>query len=429
MRHDEALRYLLGLQKLGVKLGLDNIRRLLAAIGDPQLSQPTILIAGSNGKGSVAALVSAALGEAGHRTGRYTSPHLVRLEERIVVAGVELSPRRLARAVTELRAVIERMMVSGELARHPTFFEVVTALAFAEFACQAVDVAVIEVGLGGRFDATNTAEPVVSAITTIALEHTRYLGPTVADIAFEKSGVIRPGRPTVCGPMPRAAGAVVRARALATGARLIHARRVVRFTTEHAHRRGLRLDVRRTGGRQIVRVALPGRHQIDNVAVAIAILEALPPELRPAPGAIARGFAAARWPGRLEYVPGRPRLLLDGAHNPHAARALARHLREFEPGRRVLLVGCLADKDVAGLLRPLARGAHRIVLTRPNNPRAASLDVLRAHAGSGSRLVVQADLAEALATARRLAGPSGLVVACGSLYLVGDLKALLQRTA
>jgi len=355
----------------------------------------------------------------GLRTGRYTSPHLVRVNERIAVDGRAIADRDFAVAVRAVRDAAERLVRRGVLEAHPTFFEVLTAAAFAHFRRRAVDVAVLEVGLGGRLDATNVADPVASAIVSIDFDHEVYLGRTLAAIAGEKAGVMRRGQPTVIGPLPDEARRAVLAQARVIGARVVEAERGARYVgpcdliTPSARYAGLR--------------PLPGAHQRDNLLVAIRLLEeakreGLSVDRRKVPAAVAR----TRWPGRLERVAGDPPLVLDGAHNPAGARALAAHLAQGPPF--VLVFAAMADKDVRGLARELFPLATEIVLTRPRVSRAATPDELARRCGRLARRARrEPSVARALRLARRLArarGPGTPVVIAGSLYLVGAVKQL-----
>jgi dihydrofolate synthase/folylpolyglutamate synthase len=410
--HRVAGLYLAQRVRFGMKFGLETMRALVAEMGHPESAFPSLLIAGTNGKGSVAAYCDAVLRASGLRVGRYTSPHLVRVNERIAVGGRAVSDADLARAVREVRDAAARLVGRGVLSAHPTFFEVLTAAAFAHFRRKRVQVAVLEVGLGGRLDATNVAEPLCSAIVSVDLDHEVYLGRTLAAIAREKAGVLRAGRTSVIGPLAPEARRAVMAAARTAGARLVEA---------EARR------TRRYGRLQ----ALPGAHQRANLAVAIGLVEAakragLGVDLRRLPEAIAR----TRWPGRLQRVRGRPALLLDGAHNPAGARALAAHLRAR--GRSfVLLFGAMSDKDVRGIARPLFPLADKVVLTTPRVSRAASPAELARRAGPlarGARR--EPSVARALGLARRLAAERGAgaeVVVAGSLYLVGAVLGLLER--
>jgi dihydrofolate synthase / folylpolyglutamate synthase len=426
--------YLARRVRFGMKFGLETMRALVEEMGHPERGYPSLLIAGTNGKGSVAAYCDAALRASGRRTGRYTSPHLVRVNERITVDGREITDHDFGVAVRAVRDAAERLVRRGVLEAHPTFFEVTTAAAFAHFRRKRVDVAVLETGLGGRLDATNVVEPTASAIVSIDFDHEVYLGRTLAAIAGEKAGVMRRGRPTVIGPLPDSARRAVRARSREIGARLVEARRGARFAAPS--RRGpashgdVSFELRTPTAAYEGLCPLPGAHQRDNLLVAIRLLEearraGVPIDLRPLPAAV----ASTRWPGRLERVAGDPPLVLDGAHNPAGARALAAHLRGGPPF--VLVFGAMSDKDVRGLAGELFPLAAAVVLTRPRIARAATPDELARRAGRlAARAHREPSVARALALARRLAreqGPGTSVVVAGSLYLVGAVKALLER--
>ena len=414
--------YLASRVRFGVKFGLGTIRALVRALDHPERAYPTLLVAGTNGKGSVVAYASAALSASGLRVGRYTSPHLVSVRERIAVDGIPISRKDLGRAVSRVREAAAALVRAGAIPAHPTYFEALTAAAFDHFRAARVDVAVLEVGMGGRLDATNVARPLASAIVSIDRDHEAYLGTTLASIAREKAGVLRKGRVTVLGPLRREPRAAIAARARATGARILDAARGVRVRDGNGG-----LDVRTP--RHLYRAvhALPGRHQRDNLVVAIRLLE----EARSAGvavdlEAVPQGISAARWPGRLERIPGRPPLLLDGAHNPAGARALAHHLRTLGPF--VLLFGAMTDKAVEEIAETLFPLAAEVVLTRPPVSRAASPAEIARRAGplaAGARL--ESDPRRALALAKRLAGRRPVVVA-GSLYLVGEVMKALRRT-
>jgi dihydrofolate synthase/folylpolyglutamate synthase len=418
--------YLARRVRFGIKFGLGTMRALVAEMGHPERAWTSLLVAGTNGKGSVAAYCDAMLRASGFRTGRYTSPHLVRVNERIAVDGRDITDREFAFAVRAVRDAAERLVRRRVLGAHPTFFEVLTAAAFAHFQRRRVDVAILEVGLGGRLDATNVADPVASAIVSIDFDHEVYLGRTLAAIASEKAGVMRAGRPTVVGPLPDEARRTVLARAGAIGARVVEASRGARFA---AHRQGT-VGLHTPAGRYAGLRPLPGAHQRDNLLVAIRLMEeakgeGLPIDLRRLPAAVAR----TRWPGRLERVPGEPPLILDGAHNPAGARSLAAHLAPGPPF--VLVFAAMADKDVRGLAGELFPLAAEIVLTRPRVSRAASPDELARRAGPlGADAHREPSVARALRLARRLArarGPGTAVVVAGSLYLVGAVMPLLGR--
>jgi dihydrofolate synthase/folylpolyglutamate synthase len=421
-RSSSAAEYLASRVRFGVKFGLGTIRALVRVLGHPERAYPTLLVAGTNGKGSVVAYAAAALSASGLRVGRYTSPHLVSVRERIAVGGTPISWKDLDRAVNRVREAAATLVRAGDILADPTYFEVLTAAAFDHFRTAEVEVAVLEVGMGGRLDATNVARPLVSAIVSIDRDHETYLGTTLASIAREKAGVLRRGRATVLGPLRQEARQAVVARARLKGARIVDAPR--------------RVSVRDVRGAMDVRTrqhlyravhGFPGRHQRDNLLVAIRLLE----EAKSAGvdvdlAAVSRGISAARWPGRLERIPGRPPLLLDGAHNPAGARALADHLRTLGPF--VLLFGAMADKAVEEIAAALFPLASAVVLTRPPVSRAATPAEIARRAGPlANRARLEGDPRRALALAKRLAGRRPVVVA-GSLYLVGEVMKALGRT-
>jgi dihydrofolate synthase / folylpolyglutamate synthase len=420
-----AFAYLASRSWLGVKFGLETIRAVLESLGHPEGAYPALLVGGTNGKGSVVAYTDAALRAAGLRTGRYTSPHLVRVNERIAVDGRLVTDRELAHAVGRVRAAAEGLIRARRLKAHPTYFEVMTAAALEHFRRRRVDVAILEVGMGGRLDATNAVDPLASAIVSVDYDHQDYLGRTLERIATEKAGILRAGRTTVLGPLPVEARRAIAVRARAVGARLVDARRGVRVREKEG-----RLDV--TTPRRNYRGLRPlrGAHQHTNLLVGLRLIE----EAKTAGLALdlsraGRGISHTRWPGRLEWVEGDPPMLLDGAHNPSGARALGAYLEDRGP--YVLVFGVMADKDVRGLARELFPRAVAVVLTRPRGRRSASPRTIARIAPPLARApYAEARPRRALALARRLAreaGPGVPVVVAGSLYLVGEVKAFLSR--
>jgi dihydrofolate synthase/folylpolyglutamate synthase len=422
-RAPTASRYLASRTRLGVKFGLETIRALVERMGHPEAAFPSLLVAGTNGKGSVVAYVDAVLRASGHTVGRYTSPHLVRVNERIAVDGAEISDDALEAAVLGVRSAAEELVRDRTIPAHPTYFEALTAAAFAHFRERGVDVAVLEVGMGGRLDATNVVKPLASAIVSVDLDHETYLGSTLGAIAGEKAGVLRRGRTTVLGPLASEARGAIADLASALGARLVDAPAGSEVRTG-----ALGLEIRTPRGVYRGVRPLPGAYQVDNALVAIRLLE----EAREAGlaldlEAIAAAVGDARWPGRLERVGGHPPLLLDGAHNPAAARALAAHLRGMGPF--VLVFGAMRDKDIRGMAEALFPLAEDVVLTRPRVDRAARPEELAERAGAlaeGARLEDQPR--RALAWARRRAG-DGIVVVAGSLFLVGQLRGALTTAS
>jgi dihydrofolate synthase/folylpolyglutamate synthase len=411
MTHDPVL-WLYGLQSHGIKLGLDGIRALLELLDHPERAYPSVLVGGTNGKGSVAAMLDAMLAASGLRTGLYTSPHLVRPNERIRILGDDVATPELHRVLEIVRAGCERGLADGSLAEHPSFFEVMTAAALCAFRDAGVDAAVLEVGLGGRLDATNATEPLVSAIVTVDLDHVDTLGTTLEAIAHEKAGILRAGRPLVSGVVQRDVAAVLRARCEASGATFV--------------------DARMTQLPSGVRLSLDGDHQRANARVAAATFQAFSLAIGRSddPRAIRHGLETTRWPGRMQLVPGAPPILLDGAHNAAGAEALAAHLALRAGPKPVLLFAAMADKDIAGILAPLAPHVSSVVATKPNVLRAAeSRDVAAAARALGLPAGAEPETVRALEKARSLAGPGGLVLVAGSLYLVGAVAAALEGSA
>jgi dihydrofolate synthase/folylpolyglutamate synthase len=410
-----AHQYLESLVQLGVKFGLETIRALCAELGRPELAFPTLLIAGTNGKGSVAAYLDHALRESGLKVGRYTSPHLVRVNERITVQGDDISDEALEEDLALVRAAAERLQVA------PTYFEALTAAAFLRFRAARVDVAVLEVGMGGRLDATNVAEPLVSAIVSVDFDHEAYLGVTLDAIAREKAGVVRGGRATVIGRVPAKARRAIEEVAQAAGATVVVATDDARWVRDEA---GLSLKTRTAiypGLRP-----LPGAHQLDNLLVAVRVLEqaaaaGLPVDL----ARVGRGLFRTSWPGRLQWLPGEVPLLLDGAHNLAGVRALASFLGDVGPF--VLLFGAMRDKPFAEMAHVLFPLARRVVVTEPATTRAAAAaEVAATPAGRSAGAEAVPDVGEALHHARTLARGQGPVVVAGSLYLVGAVIARLR---
>jgi dihydrofolate synthase/folylpolyglutamate synthase len=420
----DPLDALLALEHLGIKFGLENIRALCAALGHPQNRYRSVIIAGTNGKGSVTAMTDRALTAAGHRAGRYTSPHLIQLEERFAIDGVPVSADTLRRVAGDVLLAAERLRSAGGLAADPTFFEVCTAIAFEIFRRNNVDAAVLEVGMGGRFDATNVAEPCAAAITTVDFDHERFLGHTIAEIAFEKAGVIKPGMTVVVGEVKPDALDVISSRCREQGAHLVIAGEGVTTAVSIADGRTL-LEVR-TPARAYppMRLALRGRHQVVNAIVAIRVLEALPAlGIDVPPDAIVAGLTTARWPGRLDLVQlaDGSQVLLDAAHNPAGAGALADYLAEVFPQRLPIVFGAMRDKDAGAMLAHLAPRASRFIVTEPPNPRAAAAAAL-AHLAAAAAHAVPVDVVPDPGEALKRAFEYGpLVVAAGSIFLAGDL--------
>jgi dihydrofolate synthase/folylpolyglutamate synthase len=426
------LHRLHALEIFGIKLGLANITALCEALGHPERAYASLHIAGTNGKGSVTAMVHAALVAAGVRAARYTSPHLSRLNERFVIGTTPVSDADLESASGHVLDVAERLVADGMIPAPPTFFEATTAIAFELFERAGVQVAVLEVGLGGRFDATNVVTPVAGAITTIGLDHQAQLGDTLASIAFEKAGIIKEGTDVVVGDLPAEAQAVVQRVALERHARTIGARHGVKVTTTMREGRAMMEVKTPTYDYGTVRLALRGEHQVENALVALRLLEVARTRGVPVTfNAIVQGLERAEWPGRLErlYLDDGRSVLIDAAHNPDGARTLAAYLERWHPDRPPLVFASMRDKDMDAVLRMLLPVTRTIVVTAPANPRAEPPDTLAARVRSldpGREVLVEPEPADAVA--RALTG-APLVCVAGSIFLAGAVREALRGRA
>jgi len=419
--YDDCLEEMFGLGRFGIILGLSTIRSILKGLGNPQDTYRTIHVAGTNGKGSIASSLASILQRSGHRVGLYTSPHLVRFNERILVDGSPISNDDVVRSYRKVQTVH-----AGD--RNPTFFEYTTAMALYEFGKQNVDWAVIETGMGGRLDATNVLTPELSIITNISLEHRMYLGNTIAEIAGEKAGIIKRRVPVVTGVRQRSAVSVVAEKAQSLSAplyRLGQAFRVRRSKDGTFTYYGMESIWRK------VRTGLLGNYQIDNAALVLAACEILNRKrhIQLEPDAVREGLESNRWPGRLEMVSSSPLVILDGAHNFIAARNLARFITENLKDRRVtLVVGMLDDKPYRSMLKSLLAACDRVILTQATINRSLPIDVLKPIA---SEIVpdvsLVADVGDAVVHALDTSKPDDAVVVAGSLYVVGEAKALFER--
>jgi dihydrofolate synthase/folylpolyglutamate synthase len=426
MTSSEGRDYLGHLQRFGIKLGLENIAALCAALGDPQGRFPSVHVAGTNGKGSVSAMLAEALRRHGLRTGLYTSPHLAGVEERVRIGGVPIASRRFLGLLGRLKAAIDGLMAEGRLLYHPTYFEVLTSLAFLQFAERRVDIAVLETGMGGRFDATNVVRPLVSVITTVAKDHEKHLGSGLGEIASEKAGIIKPGVPAVCGVRGGAALREIRRVARERGAPLVEVFGPGRTLEARPSRGGFRFVYSGERGRYEFSPSLAGRHQGRNAAVAIAAAEVLSRTWKPLDKAvIVRAIGTTRWEGRLETAGRRPLVLLDGAHNAEGAEALAAHLRDVVRRPVVLVFAAMEDKDIRAMTRTLFPVASTVVLTRVPYERSATPEALLAAAPPFKGPVfLEPDTRRAVELALSLAGGRAPVVIAGSLFLVGEVKRL-----
>jgi dihydrofolate synthase/folylpolyglutamate synthase len=413
---------------LGIHLGLHRTLKVMNALGDPHLSYAVLHVGGTNGKGSVAAMSESILRQAGWKTGLYTSPHLIRIEERIRVRGREISQQRLAALISRIRNTETLLLHAKELERPLTWFEFITCCAFLCFAYEKVDVAVVEVGLGGTLDATNIVQPQVCVITGVSYDHQALLGNTLPRIAGEKAGILKRGAPAITACRSPSALRTIRRIALVTGVRLLEIDKVctIRIRSRSAGRctMDLRTPRRAYSG---LRLSLAGDHQARNAATAVCAVESLnsfPVRVSD----IRRGLAHTRWPGRLDEYRTRPRTLLEGAHNPEGARWLRAYLESRREQEIHLVFGALRDKDIRRMGRelfPLARSLH---LTPLNNQRSADPNrVARMFRKFTSLIRLHGSSRAALRAAWQECSPGGLVVVTGSLYLLGELLPLVRK--
>ena len=426
------------------KFDLAHMRALLGAMNHPERAFPSVLIAGTNGKGSTAATLASILRASGLKTALYTSPHLVRINERIRVNGEEIGDDEFARLHGEVDRIAERLVEDRELPWHPSFFEMMTAIAFAHFARERVEIAVLEVGMGGRLDATNVVEPLVSVITDISLDHQKFLGETVGEIAREKVGIIRPHGVVVTLPQQPQANDVIGNTILELEAQGVSAVQYVPpvspgspelrvLSTEKNPSPQSRYPLLVMGQQILVETPLVGRHQLRNVALAVAAAEELNKKglAGITPEAIERGIRETRWPGRFQVLTehaGWPEIVLDVAHNPAGAWALRSALSEgYDDCPLIFVFGAMRDKAISEMTEILFPLADRVFATRPENPRAATAEEIKqAGRRTGTKIDAVADVRLALERARSEAGPAGVIVVTGSIYLVGEVMHLLE---
>ncbi|HEY7066619.1 MAG TPA: Mur ligase family protein [Chloroflexota bacterium] len=406
---------------------LARMARLLALCGAPQHAYPAVLVAGTKGKGSTAAMLASVLKAGGLRVGRYTQPHLVSYRERTWVDGAYISSQDVVALTHELAPLVEAAERAAPALGHYTTFEVGTALSLLHFARAGVNLAVVEVGVGGAHDATNVLDPVASVIAPISADHLATIGPTLADVAREKAGVLRPGRPGVVAAQVPEVRRVLRAEARRAGAALAWVGRNWRWAPhgEPAAASPFAIDGPDAHHEHLT-LPLLGQHQRENAALAVACAHALNQAgFRVSAAAIARGLARVEWPGRVQVLPTEPTVVVDGAHNAASAASLRATLADCFPGRALTLVlGCTADKDLAAIVETLAPAAARAIATQARHPRAAdAASVARAVAKTGVHATVVPDAARALDQAMAATLPHGLVVVAGSLFLAGEALA------
>ncbi len=425
------------------KFDLSYVREMLEALGHPERRFASVLIAGTNGKGSTAATLSSVLRTAGYRTGLYSSPHLVRINERIRVNGEAISDAEFGEMHNRVERTAQELMRSGKLPWHPSFFEMLTVMAFEYFASIGLEIAVLEVGMGGRLDATNVVEPLISVIADIALDHQKYLGETIAEIAREKAGIIRPNGIVVTLPQHPQANDVIGHAILEKNARGISAVKYVPPVSPGAETRlggrfqsfpaRSRYPLMVMGEEIAVDSPLAGRHQLRNLALAITAAEELAQfGFKVTPKQIEQGIRETQWLGRFQVMPPSPathhrEMVLDVAHNPAGAWALRSTLSETFPGRELTLVfAAMRDKALQEMAEILFPIADRVIVTKVANPRAATTsELLQAASRTGAKIYEEQTVAAALARAHEISEPQDVIVVTGSIFLIGEVMSTL----
>lgn len=440
LSYNQALDFIHGLNKFGTKLGLHNITQLLELLGNPQKNMKVIHVAGTNGKGSTCAMIDSVLRAAGYKVGLYTSPYLEVFNERMRVNGENISDDDLARLTDKVRKKVIYMRENN--LGSPTEFEVVTAIGFLYFEEQTVDFLVLEVGMGGRLDATNVVTPLVSVITPVSLDHQQYLGNTIRDIAREKCGIIKPGVPVVTGPQEDEAMAVIEETCRALKCPLTKvinkkadsAPDTVSYEPKAGGVEGMTFDLFTPNAEYPdLQIGLIGRHQFDNAATAVCAVELLISQGEITKEAIYSGLKKVKWPGRLEVIREKPTVLIDGAHNIAGVKTLKAALEEyFKDQNKILVIGILEDKDYKEMLKELLPLADTVICTAPDNPRALSaarlsetaLSILR---DSQIKLYAKEKIEDAVKLAYSLAADEDMIVFAGSLYMIGHVRTLLTK--
>jgi len=426
MDYGSATNYLYNLQRFGIKLGLDNITELLSGLGNPHDRLKCIHVGGSNGKGSVCAYIASILRTQGYKVGLYTSPHLVEFTERIRIDGADISKNDVVRLTNKIKPIIESM-ASESKTKQPTFFEVTTAMALMHFALNNVDFAVLEVGLGGRLDATNVVKPIVSVITRIAHEHTEHLGKDLERIAWEKAGIIKDKVPVVTSELKYQKA--IRDVAKNKNADLITVGRDLKYARMSSTLEYQSFSVSSKKRRYELKTRLLGGYQIENAATAIAAVDVLKDNgVAISTKAIKNGMLNAEWPGRFQIVKTQPLVILDCAHNPDGARALAKSIRELKSKRVILAIGMLKDKDPQGVAKFLGPLADRVMITMPDTPRACKPEALeRAFEDYADEIMIIKEVGSAIDHALTSSKREDTICITGSIYTVGEAMVNLHQ--
>lgn len=425
MNYQEALDFIHDTHKFSIKLGLDNVSRLLDLMGKPHQDLKVIHVAGTNGKGSTSSYINQVLIEAGYKVGLYTSPFLETFNERMRIDNINISNEALAEITSFTKSCIDQMLAEG--LNHPTEFEIVTAIAFEYYKRNQVDFVVLEVGMGGRLDSTNVVEsPLLSVITPVDLDHVEYLGDTVAKVAAEKAGIIKKNCPCVIHPQLPEAEAVIR-----ETAKNLNSKQII------ANTQGIEVlnsDVKGTHFRmndRTIQIRMLGEHQTRNAAVAITAIDTLVSEghIQLTEDVLLSGIAKAVWAGRLEVMREEPIVIIDGAHNLHGAKGLSQAVKDLLPNKRIIaVVGILGDKDISGMLSEMMPLCHEVICTEPDNPRKMSAANLSDQVRSfGLEALVEPSVEKAFAMAQERAKPEDAIICFGSLYMIGTMRTVIRQ--
>lgn len=427
MNYNEAIAYVESTGKFAINLGLQRIQRLCDLAGNPEKDLRVIHVAGTNGKGSVTTFISSILISQGYRVGIYTSPYIERFTERIKINSSEIGEDEVARLITEISPDIDRVEKEG--LERPTEFEIITACAFKYFKEQKVDFVLLEVGLGGRFDATNIVDPFLSVITTISYDHMNVLGDTLGKIAFEKAGIIKEGRPVVIYPQDKEAMDVILSEAKMKNSPVKHAGdmkyKVIQDSVD-----GIVFNVLGSREYKGIRLKMTGSYQVMNAITALRAIEVLAEEgIKIENRAIYEGFAASAWPGRFEIMNREPYIVLDGGHNMQGIEVLTSSLKKYFPGKKIRIVcGMLKDKEYGKMIERLGEAASEFIAVRANSPRALSADELRsAIEESGKKAIAAGSIREGVDKALEVTKKEEVLVFCGSLYMIGEVRSILGK--
>jgi dihydrofolate synthase/folylpolyglutamate synthase len=427
MNYIEAISYIENTGKFGINLGMQRIERLCELLGNPEKELKVVHVAGTNGKGSTTTFISSILMSQGYRVGIYTSPYIERFTERIKINENEIKEEELAGLVTEIKSDIDRIVEEG--LEHPTEFEIITACAFKYFKDQQVDFVVLEVGLGGRFDATNVVDPVLSVITTISYDHINILGDTLGKIAFEKAGIIKKDRPVVMYPQEKEAMDVLMKQAHDMNSKIYMVgdmkHEVVEDTVD-----GIVFNAAGEGEYNNLKINLLGMHQVFNALTALKSIEVLRSEgFKVEDSAIYSGLAAARWPGRFEIISRHPYIVLDGGHNMQGIESIAASVKKYFEGRKIrIITGMLKDKDYSAMASKLGSICDYFITVEPNSPRALTADEMRQVFESlGKEAYAAGSIREGAELALDAVKEDEVALFCGSLYMIGEVRSILKE--